>query len=170
MNRGGGWSSFPARRATAGGLTVVGEITAARSTGAPTVTPAPTAWPTGVQTWTSTPTPTETPTPTSTPLPPDFGLNIAIGSQPLLTGGSTDMTVTINAMNAFHDVVALSIGSLPTGLTAEFAPTSFAPRGTSLLTLSLAADAPDPGQFAFDVTATGGGITQSLTVSVTKVP
>ena len=137
-------STFPARRATAGGLTVVGEITAARSTGAPTVTPAPTAWPTGVPTWTPTPTPTETPTPTATPLPPDFGLNIAIGSQPLLTGGSTDMTVTINPINAFHDVVALSTTALPTGLSAKFTPTSFTPPGTSILTLSLAADAPDP--------------------------
>jgi hypothetical protein len=141
-------ASFAARRPGPGGLTVVGEHTAALSTGFPTVTPAATvtATPTPTSqlaTATTSPTPTPTPTPSPTPTlgAPDFTLLVSPAAQVLAPGGSANMTLNIAALNGFNSAITLSAAGLPAGVSAVFNPATLIGFGLSTLTLTATADA-----------------------------
>jgi hypothetical protein len=95
-------------------------------------------------------------------------LALSQNSFTLLQGATNALAVTIERTN-FEKPVTLSIqGTLPDGVTAEFALTSL-PSGTSATTLTIEAagnSALGPGSFT--VRATGEGITeQTQTVSIT---
>jgi phospholipase C len=80
--------------------------------------------------------------------------------------GTTTITSTISG--GFESAVALSASGLPTGVTANFNPTSIAApgSGTSTLTLTASASAAT-GNYTVTVTGTGGGLIETTTVSLT---
>ena len=103
--------------------------------------------------------------PTITPTlgPADFTLGVAPSTQVLSPGGDPAlMSISLGSLNAFHDVVQLSVSGLPSGVTGEFTPSSLIPSGVATLRLSAAANAATTaGDAVFTITASGGGISHS---------
>jgi microbial collagenase len=107
-----------------------------------------------------------------TVLSPSFTLTLNASSVSLKAGASKAVTATATAANGFKSAVALSVSSLPKGVTAVFFPSSIsAGKGSSTLTLKAASGTGVTlGTYNLTVTGAGGGVTQSrtLTLSVTK--
>jgi hypothetical protein len=70
-------------------------------------------------------------------------------------------------INGFKSAITLSVTGLPTGVTAKFSPASIASPGTGSSTLILTAVAGKvAGAYALTVTASGGGVTKTQTLSL----
>jgi len=104
----------------------------------------------------------------SSPVPAaDFSLGASPGSQTVLPGASPSYTVTMSAINGFSGSVALSVSGLPSGASASFSPGAIsATSPTSTLTVATSA-ATRGGVYTLTITATGGGITHSTSVTLT---
>jgi subtilase family serine protease len=98
---------------------------------------------------------------------PSFSLTLGGTKVIVARVGSMPITVTTVALNGFTSAITLSVGGLPKGVTASFAPASVASNGSSKLTLKAASTA-TVGTSVLTVTGTGGGIskTQSLSLAV----
>jgi M6 family metalloprotease-like protein len=103
--------------------------------------------------------------------PPSFSLTPSATSATVSPGASTMIKVATAALYGFQSQVLLSVSGLPKGMTASFAPSSFAApgSGTTLLTMT-AASATAAGSFSLTVTATGGGQTKTQPVNLTVLP
>ena len=99
---------------------------------------------------------------------PAFQLSASTPSVTVATGSSSTVHLNVTVSGGFSSAVALSYSTLPFGLTANLAPASFlAPgSGSSIVTLS-AASAAVPGAYNVYLTATGGGVNQTLPLAVT---
>ena len=98
------------------------------------------------------------------------GLAVAVGSSPLnLIQKTTAMVgVTVSVLGNFRAAVALSVAGLPAGMTATLTPARFAAPGSGSSSLKLSASTlAAPGPYTIQVNATGGGMTQSASLSVT---
>ncbi len=113
-------------------------------------------------------TPSLTHTTTITLVVQDFSLSATPSSQTVVAPGSTNYTVSTSALSGFSGNIALSTGTLPTGVSAVFAPTSVAVGASSTLTLSVTA-ATTAGNYPITIFATSGGITHSTQVNLTVV-
>jgi len=105
----------------------------------------------------------------STPSAPAFTLSAAsaIGIAP---GAHGTLTVTNAVTGGFSAAVALSIGGLPSGVTASFAPATFVSPGSGSSTLTItAASSAVPGTYPLIVTGTGGGLQRTSALSLTVV-
>ena len=71
----------------------------------------------------------------------DFGLQITPGAVTINPGGSVSMQVSVVTTSDFTGSVALTAPNLPVGVTAQFSPPAVTPNGTSLLTVTAAANA-----------------------------
>jgi len=111
-------------------------------------------------------TPSLTHTTTITLVVQDFSLSATPSSQTVVAPGSTNYTVSTSALSGFSGNIALSTATLPTGVSAVFAPTSVAVGASSTLTLSVTA-ATTAGNYPITVFATSGGITHSTQVNLT---
>jgi len=101
----------------------------------------------------------------SQPAPPDFALSANPTSLTINRGAGGTSAITITRTGGFASSVALSTGSLPSGVTANFNPTPAT--GTSS-TLSLTASSTATlGSATVTVTGTGGGLTRTATVNLT---
>jgi hypothetical protein len=82
------------------------------------------------------------------------------------TQGSSNITTTVN--NGFNGAIGLSASGVPTGSTVTFSPTTIpAPgSGSSVMTITVGASTP-MGTYSIVVTASGGGVYQSTTVTLT---
>ncbi len=100
------------------------------------------------------------------PPPPDFNLTLSPDTNVMAPGTSVSFLVSLASINGFSSPVALSVESLPSGVTALFTPPTVTPSGTSILQIFAASNA-QIGQFTLDVTASGGGITHTTSSSVT---
>ena len=101
-------------------------------------------------------------------VPPGFTLTPSATSATVAPGGSIPIVFSTAALNGFQLAVALSVGGLPTGVTASFAPTSIATPGNGSSTLTLmVASGTGAGSFNLTVTATGGGVTKTQPFSLT---
>jgi hypothetical protein len=90
----------------------------------------------------------------------------------LVPGASAAFVIELSSIGGFSTNVTLSVGTLPTGVTAAFSPNPLkvTPSSdqlptTSTLTLT-AASTIQAGLFSVDVTAIGGGITNATSTSV----
>ncbi len=95
----------------------------------------------------------------------DYVLEIGPSSQAIAPGASNAFAVSVLRAPSFAGEVELSVGSLPSGVTAEFDRTSLgAADDVAVLTLRAASDAPS---LRFDVTVTGasGAVSRSATAS-----
>jgi subtilase family serine protease len=89
------------------------------------------------------------------------------GAVSLSAGASTTITITTIASGGFGSAVTLTIGGLPTGVTASFSPAVIAlpGNGTSKLTLT-ATKTGAKWSGTFTVTATGGNLSSSIPISL----
>jgi len=106
-------------------------------------------------------------TPSNPPPPaPSFVIKLSKASVPLIAGDQCALVVNISPQNGFSGNVALSIGSLPSGVTANFTPSSISPSETA--TLVLQTPGTTPGLTAnFQVTGASGSLTNSQTATLT---
>ncbi len=83
-------------------------------------------------------------------------------------GTQASSTITTTIQGSFNSNVALTATGVPGGTTIGFAPNAIAApgAGTSAMTVSVGANT-QPGTYPITVTATGGGIQQSMTVALT---
>jgi uncharacterized membrane protein len=109
----------------------------------------------------------------STPLTldvPSFTLDDAgISSFAVAQSGTTNVRLNVRAVGGFTSAVSLSVSGVPSGVTATLTPASVTGSGSITLKLVAAANAAVAGS-TITVTATGGGITQTVrfTLNVTK--
>jgi len=103
--------------------------------------------------------------------PADFVLTAAPATQSVTPGNGTSYTVTVTPLNGFAGTVGLSLGGLPSGAQAAFAPPSVTGAGSATLTLSTAANTPT-GNFTLTVTGTSGSLshTTGITLAVSPTP
>jgi kumamolisin len=97
---------------------------------------------------------------------PTFTLSASPASVSVVQGASGTSTITSTVLDGFNSAVVLSATGQPTGVTVGFSPTSITGSGTSTLTLAVASSTV-AGAYTIKVTGTGGGITQTATVSLT---
>jgi uncharacterized membrane protein len=73
---------------------------------------------------------------------PDFAISAAPLSLTVNVGSNGSFATQITAENGFDDTVNLSLGGLPSGVTATFTPSSIEQNGAANLTINVAASAP----------------------------
>jgi uncharacterized repeat protein (TIGR01451 family) len=95
----------------------------------------------------------------------NFSFTIEPSSLTLVPGQSASFVVSLTALDGFTNEVTLSVSNLPTSVTASFSSPTLTPPGTSLLTLEATTNA-STGSFTLDLSAAGGGITNTATSSV----
>ena len=97
---------------------------------------------------------------------PDFTISAAPPSQTVSAGGSTSYTVTVSPVNGFSGNVALSNGSLPTGVGLTFNPTTITGgSGTSTVNVTTSTSTP-AGTYTLTLTGTSGSLMHSTTVQL----
>jgi uncharacterized repeat protein (TIGR01451 family) len=96
---------------------------------------------------------------------PNFSFTLEPSSLTLVPGQSASFVVSISPLDGFSNAVTLSATNLPSGVTASFYPQTLTPPGTSLLTLDATTNAAN-GAFNLELTAAGGGITNTASSSV----
>ena len=110
-------------------------------------------------------------TPPTSPTTPGIQLTTSAPSISLVQGASSGVQVNVTVKGGFSSAVAIAWSTLPSGMTAKLAPPSFpAPgSGSSSFTLN-AASTVAAGPYTVYLTATGGGINQTLPLAVTVQP
>ena len=98
---------------------------------------------------------------------PDFNLFATLGGSVHL-GGTDSFSVQVVGSNGFNSAIGLSVSGQPAGVTVAYNPASFpAPgNGEGSIVLSVASTAV-PGTYPITLTATGGGVTHSMTANMT---
>jgi len=105
----------------------------------------------------------------ATPIP-SFQLSAASATASVTQGASATSTWTLSVSGGFKSAITLSAGTLPTGLTAAFAPASLAAPGSGTTTLTLTAGAKMAvGTYNLVISASGGGISKTAPLAVTVV-
>ncbi|HEX5230334.1 MAG TPA: protease pro-enzyme activation domain-containing protein [Bryobacteraceae bacterium] len=102
------------------------------------------------------------------PSSPSFQLTASANSATVIQGASAALTLTVTTSGGFNSAVVFSAGAMPSGATASFTPAKLhAPgSGSTNLTLKATAQTP-PGTYNLTFSATGGGITKTVTVAFT---
>ncbi|HEU4733785.1 MAG TPA: proprotein convertase P-domain-containing protein [Kofleriaceae bacterium] len=96
----------------------------------------------------------------------DFSISVSPASQTVNAGSSVSYTVSTAVTSGAAQTVNLSIAGLPSGVTANFNPTSVTAGGSSTLTLTAASTAASTTA-TFTVTGSGASATHTATASVT---
>ena len=98
---------------------------------------------------------------------PTFTLTGSAATLSVTQGNKAQLTVTTAAQNGFNTAQALSVTGLPTGVGAAFSPASIgASGGQSTLTFTAAVTAA-LNSYPVVITATGGGVTKTLSLNLT---
>ncbi len=98
---------------------------------------------------------------------PTFTLTPASSTLTAAAGGSTQVTVSDAPQNGFISSIALSATGLPTGITAAFTPSTLTTTATSSTAVFTVAKTVAGGTYSFKISATGGGVTQTIPVTLT---
>jgi pseudomonalisin len=115
----------------------------------------------------STPAP---PTPPTSPSNPSFTLSAA-SSISLARGAHGTVSVTISVSGGFNSAVVLSIGGLPSGVTASFAPALFAAPGAGSSTLTITASSSAAiGSYPLTITGSGANLQKAASLTLTIAP
>jgi hypothetical protein len=101
--------------------------------------------------------------------PPDFSLGISPPIGSAMAGGSAQYTVTAAGVNGFNATISLGVTGLPPGASASFNPTSLSGPGSTILTITPAANSMI-GTFAVSVTGTSGSLSHSAAASLVVNP
>jgi hypothetical protein len=101
-------------------------------------------------------------------LPPSFTLTSSTSSASVARGGSVTITFTTLKGMGFNSGIALSISGVTSGVTTSFAPTNITAPGSGSSNLKLSvASTKATGITILTVSATGGGVTKTQTISLT---
>jgi hypothetical protein len=112
----------------------------------------------------------------ATPAPPtgpNFSVSCAPSVLTVTQGGSAGSTCTVSSTNGFNTVVDLSCSGLPTEVSCAFNPNPVTPPADQTVGSALTVTATTgalPGNFAFQVRGTGGGLTRNANLQVTVNP
>ncbi len=98
------------------------------------------------------------------PVTGSFTISVSPTSGYLDQGQSGYAIVTVTATGGFDSAVALSATGVPSGVTSSFSPASITGSGTAHFNLTVSRSAPT-GTYPITITGTGGGVTQSTTLS-----
>jgi subtilase family serine protease len=98
------------------------------------------------------------------PVTGSFTISVSPSSGYLFTGQSGYATVTVTATGGFDSAVALSATGVPSGVTSSFSPASITGSGSAHFNLSVSRNAAS-GTYPITITGTGGGVTQSTTLT-----
>jgi len=97
---------------------------------------------------------------------PDFTISASPSSQTVVAGNPTSYTVTVSPLNGFTGNVALSNGSLPTGVGLTFNPTTITGgSGTSTVNVTTSTSTP-AGTYTITLTGTSGSLMHSTSVQL----
>jgi hypothetical protein len=95
----------------------------------------------------------------------DFSLTTSPTSRSIKGGQSTSYSVTITRLSGFAGSVFFTVGGLPSNVTGSFTPN---PTNGSSVTLNVSTSRRSPtGTYSLQITGTSGGLTHSITVSLT---
>jgi len=97
---------------------------------------------------------------------PGFILSAVPASLTIATGNSGTSNIGSTPIGGFDSTIALSVTSVPAGITANLVPTTIAANGTSTMTITVGAAAAS-GRQSIIVTGTGGDTTANATVLLT---
>jgi subtilase family serine protease len=99
---------------------------------------------------------------------PAFTISASPGAVSVAAGSNGSSTITTSVSGGFNSAVALSASGAPSGVTVSFNPSSIAAPGSGSSTVTFAvASTVAAGTYAITITGTGGGLTQTTTVSLT---
>jgi len=95
-----------------------------------------------------------------------FTISVSPSSGYLYQGQSGYAVVTTKVSGGFDSAIALSATGVPAGVTSSFTPASIAApgSGSSDFNLSVSRSA-TPGTYKITITGTGGGVTQTTTLT-----
>lgn len=102
----------------------------------------------------------------------DFSISVGAPTVSVGQGASGTVTVGTQGNDQFNSAIALSVGGLPSGTTANFNPTQIPSPGTGSSTLTISVGAVTPtGSYPLNLTGTAGSLTHSnaLTLNVANV-
>jgi cellulase/cellobiase CelA1 len=102
------------------------------------------------------------------PIPVGNGFSVSATSVSTVQGTTATTGVTVSEFGTFSGTVALSISTLPTGVTAAFSPTSVTGSAGSTLTFTVSGTT-TPGTYPLTVTGTSGTTTETATLNLTVV-
>lgn len=109
----------------------------------------------------------KTQTITLTVVVPTFTPTAVSASATVTAGSATTFVLSTSGANEFKSAIGFTVSGLPGGATATFAPASIAAPGSGSTTLTLTTAATTLGNtYSPIVTATGGGVTKTLTLSL----
>jgi len=100
--------------------------------------------------------------------PSTFTLSADPRALAIALGGTGQTTIRTGHVGSFNSAIGFKVLGLPTGVTSSFSNTMIAAPGDGAVTatFSVAANAPQ-GVFTFAIVGTGGGVTQSIPMTVT---
>jgi hypothetical protein len=95
----------------------------------------------------------------------DFTLSSSAQSETVDRGSSGSFSVTVTSLSSSSSPATFSVSGLPSGATASFSPTSVTGSGSSTVAINTASSTPT-GTYNLIVSATRGGVTRSVSVSL----
>ena len=98
---------------------------------------------------------------------PTFSLSTDPGEATVQVGGTGQVRVIVAPTAGFQSAVTLSAAGLPSGVTAAFSPATLASGAGSSTVILMASASAAPATASVTFTATGGGATQHIVISVT---
>ena len=96
----------------------------------------------------------------------DYSLSISPTTQTIGIGDEVSYTITANLLSGAAQPVSLTLSGLPSDVSYSFTPASSIPPFVSTLKIDAKA-APSPGTYTLKVSGTGGGLTRSVTATLT---
>ena len=102
---------------------------------------------------------------------PSLQLSSGASSLSFTQGLSGTVTLNVTVGGGFNSAVTLSASGLPTGVTASFTPASLVAPGSGASSLKLSSTvSTTPGAYNLSIKAVGGGLAQTLPLSLTIQP
>jgi uncharacterized membrane protein len=100
--------------------------------------------------------------------PANFTLGLSAPSVSVKQGSSATAGVTVSVSGSFNNAVTLSATGLPAGVTVSFTPAALTAPGSGASVLIVSANPQAAaGSYPIQITATGGGVTHTQTLTVT---
>lgn len=98
----------------------------------------------------------------------DFTISISPSSLSVGQGTAKNATITLTSLNGFNSSVSLSASGQPSGVTVTFGANPVTPTGSSVMTVSAAANAA-PGNYTVTVKGISGSLSHSANLTLTVV-
>lgn len=97
---------------------------------------------------------------------PDFSIFPNPSGLVLMRNSTGSSVITTNVSGSFDNLVTFTASGQPAGVSVSFTPASVSPPGTGFTTMNISVANAASGSFPITVTASGGGVTHSTTVTL----